>query len=390
MWQLSTSVVPAGIKDFVVVLRKLRLAIHLLLIDKNEAGQKALFAYGWENVELTVPELAASVSKGIAYTAQLAGRRKAANFLASDIVSVDIDRGMTIEQALAHPLVARHAGLIYTTASHTPDAHRFRIVFPTPRTITDAREMRAVARSLALRLSGDPAAVDATRISFGARQAQTWLLGGELSVELLNELIAQSINPPESDRANGGVLVGVCSALALNPTQSIRLAGGMALPFSKVPGKTVVYCPFHADENASAFVVTSQRGVNGLHCAACACTYWPADGEDDVDFLNFDRVVRQAREHFEQHKDYGPLGQFLNSTAAQIGLLGCNIAITDREPAPPKLLRGLTLVKAPKGAGKTESLKRLIADARKVLPHRSPALADPAKLQAAGPGLLPR
>lgn len=156
--------------------RKLRLATNPHLINKNEIGGSELFAYGWENRELTLGELAEAIKQGIAYTAQLKGKRKAANFLASDIVSVDVDRGMTIEQALAHPLVANHAGMIYTTVRHTPEAHRFRIIFPTPRTITDPAEMRAVARSLALRLNGDPTVVDPARIFFGNRGAQVWLL----------------------------------------------------------------------------------------------------------------------------------------------------------------------------------------------------------------------
>jgi hypothetical protein len=186
-----------------------------------------------------VAELATTVTDGIALTAQLTGRRKTANYFRSDMVTVDIDHGMTVEQALAHPLVARHAALIYTTASHTPTAHRFRIVFITPRTITDAREMWALARSLALRLGGDPAATDATRISYGNRGAQTWVFEGrELSVELMEELIAQSINPPAPDNPVGGVLAGVRSALKVDPSQLIRLANGMVLPFAQVPGKT--------------------------------------------------------------------------------------------------------------------------------------------------------
>jgi hypothetical protein len=348
--------------------RKFRLATNRHLVDKNVAGRPDLYVYGWENVERTITEIAKLVSTGVAFTAQLTGRRKSANFFASDVVAVDIDRGVTIEQALEHPIVKQHAGLIYTTASHKPDAHRFRIVFPTPRTITDPSEMRALTRSLALRLSGDPAAVDATRISFGARGAQTWIYEGrELSSELLDELIAQSICPPVTDKATGGALAAARSALKIKPEQMIRLAGGMTLPFSRVPSKAQVHCPFHADEHASAHVVISQRGAHGLHCAACAQSYWPADGADDFDFLDFDRAVRQAHENFELHRDWGPLGPVLNSSAAKIGLLGCNIVITDGEPAPPELLRGLTLIKAPKGSGKTESLKSLIARSRKVL-----------------------
>jgi hypothetical protein len=347
--------------------RKLRLAINRQLIGKNEAGRKDLFVYGWENVEVTLAKLAAAVTEGIAFTAQLTGKRKAANFLASDVVSADIDRGMTIEQALDHPIVKQHAALIFTTSSHTPTAHRFRIVFVTPRTITDAREMRALARSLALRLGGDLAATDATRISYGNRGAQTWLVDGELSIELLDELIAQSINPPVTNRAAGGVLAGVRSALRLDPSQLIRLADGIVLPFSKVPPKSQVHCPFHADEHASAFICTSERGVNGLRCSTCVGTYWPPGGEDDVDFHHFDRVVRQVREYFERHRDYGPLGILLNMSAPRVGLLGCNIDSNGRDPAPPKLFPGLTLIKSPKGSGKTAALKRLITDSATTL-----------------------
>ena len=45
--------------------KKLRIAINPHLIDKNEAGREAPFVHGWENVELTVAELATSVSAGI-------------------------------------------------------------------------------------------------------------------------------------------------------------------------------------------------------------------------------------------------------------------------------------------------------------------------------------
>jgi hypothetical protein len=66
--------------------------------------------------------------------------------------------------------------LVYTTASHSAEAHRFRIVFRTPRTITNPHEIRAATRSLALRLNGDPAVIDAARIFFGNRNARVWLL----------------------------------------------------------------------------------------------------------------------------------------------------------------------------------------------------------------------
>jgi Origin of replication binding protein len=320
------------------------------------------------NGELTPAELAAWVREGKAFCAQVSGSRKAANFLASDVVTVDVDGGMTIEQALKHPIVKNHATLIYTTVNHRPDAHRFRIVFALPRTITSDREMRAIARSLALRLNGDPAAVDATRISFGSRGAQTWVFDRELSVELTDELIAHSVNPPESDVIGIAERVATTrSGLRVRPEQPIRLAADRRLvPLSQVPVRTAIFCPFHQDENPSAFVLVSTAGVKGIHCAACAHTFFCAPA-DEFDFHDFDREVRRAAEHYENHRDFGPLGPLFNSPSAQIGLIGSNVTIANGTPAPSELLPGVTLVKSEKGSGKTQALKAHVNDANSVL-----------------------
>ena len=66
------------------------------------------------------------------------------------MISVDIDDGKPIDELLQDPVVAGHATIIYTTHSHTLDAPRYRVVFALPRTITDAKEAVAVARSLTL------------------------------------------------------------------------------------------------------------------------------------------------------------------------------------------------------------------------------------------------
>jgi hypothetical protein len=165
--------------------KKLKLAINRQLIDKNVAGGGRLFVDGWQNVELTTTELGDIVQQGIAYTAQLSGPRRAANFLASDIGSVDIDKGLRVEEALTEQLVRGHGTLLYTTASHRPDRQRFRIIFALPRTITDQTEMRAVTRSLALRLRGDPSVSDPARLFFGNRSAEVHLIGRAITMELL-------------------------------------------------------------------------------------------------------------------------------------------------------------------------------------------------------------
>jgi hypothetical protein len=161
--------------------QKLKIALHPNLIDKNEAGDKSLFAFGWQNVEVTPDEFTTAIAEyGWAYCAQLTGVRKESNFLACNVASVDVDHGLTVEEALASPLVQQHALLLYTTVRHTPDDHRFRLVFPLSEPITDPRRMRQISRGLARRLGGDMAATDPARISFGNRKAQVHHIGGAI------------------------------------------------------------------------------------------------------------------------------------------------------------------------------------------------------------------
>ena len=70
---------------------------------------------------------------------------------------------------LCHPIVEKHLTMLYTTARHTEQEHRFRLIFALPRTIETAKEMVAASRSLALRLSGDLASTDAARLYYGSR-----------------------------------------------------------------------------------------------------------------------------------------------------------------------------------------------------------------------------
>jgi hypothetical protein len=120
-----------------------------------------------------------------------------------------------------------------------------------------------------------------------------------------------------------------------------------------------VHCPNHDDANPSAFTVRSNRdSAIGIHCMACKATFWPIDARDHYDFDAFDRLFEERR-----------LGQ-QKPDAEATGL--------DRffPPEPrferfqrrflPKLYYqpGITLVKSPKGSGKTEALKHLLDEIR--------------------------
>ncbi len=317
--------------------RKLRLSINAGIVNKT-VPDNSLYVDGWENVELTIAEFAEAVAgQGHAYCAQLKGRRESRNFLASDIVSVDVDHGMTIEEALANPLVRDSAALLYPTSSHTDADPKFRIVFVTPRTITDPNEMEAISRSLALRLMGDSAVTDAAHLFFGHRGVESIMIGRQLGEVLVAELIAQgkiAKGKRQLDSRNSSLIVAANVA--------VRLADDQVLPLQDVVGRPSAYCPYHADRRPSAFVVTSRAGVKGIHCSTCGQTYWPS-GDISFSFDHFEQAVREA------HRVGGGTGD----------LGGVKIDIVSGKATPERLDPGLTFIKSPKGTGKTEGVKRL-------------------------------
>lgn len=176
--------------------KKLKLSLNDHLFNKDAPAGDQYRAEGFEAVELTLEELAIAVSEGTAYSAQFDGSyRNKDNFLASDIISLDFDGGVTIDQILENDVVRRHASLLYTTVSHSDDEHRFRLVFILPRTIECANEMRWATKALSLRLGSDPASTDAAHYFAGSQGCHTKLLDGSISPILLDELIEDGRKP---------------------------------------------------------------------------------------------------------------------------------------------------------------------------------------------------
>lgn len=79
---------------------------------------------------------------------------------------------MTLDEALAHPFIQQHCALIYTTPSHTPDWHRFRLVWLLPEFIQDISIYEATIRLLLEQLPHDPACKDGVRVFYGNTQAE--------------------------------------------------------------------------------------------------------------------------------------------------------------------------------------------------------------------------
>lgn len=337
--------------------KPLRISVNSRLYNKNQYEDVDAFIHGWENAELTIPQLAEWVSGGSAYCAEMKGSRNKNSFVASGILSADIDDGMTWDEAKDDPLVKSYASLMYTTVNHTEEENKFRIIFALENPIEDAKAMNCALRSLSLRLKGDLSATDATRIFYGSSDCKFEVFDNGLYDELVTELIEQSINTTSSKNIqkyqDGGTSP---SAITISKEAKLQTADGGFHAIIDIPVSTKVHCIFHKDNNASAIVLENKHGVKGLYCSTCASTYWSGSNHANVDFNEFEKVVTAIKEKVTGHS----LDHFLNPDLFKIA----DIHFLNTEYLPPPHLlplnKGAIFFKSPKASGKTEFLVNLV------------------------------
>ncbi|MBQ5946298.1 plasmid replication protein, CyRepA1 family [Massilia sp. ST3] len=366
----------------------LKLAINRHIIGKIECDSEQnqepdprweIFTSMCENVEVTPAEFADYINKGYAFCAQHKKRKRNANFTGTNILTVDIDKGMTTEHALADPFVQRYGTILYVTASHTPERHRFRIIFALERTITDAEEMRMAYQGIIRKFGGDESCSDACRGFFGSLGCNPILLGNALPNEELSKIITRGADRRVSDRVcgdKGGEIGGKATQTSHEPlekNQMVRLAreGGRMTPLAGLPKWTAIHCPMHTDHRPSAFVVTNKNGVNGVRCQSCAASFWPeTEIREKRKPYNFYEI-----ESFIYDEDYHQTpANFYDMDAADAdptlldelpGERTSHILNSKYLPSIP-LQDGVTFVRSPKGSGKTEWLKKIVDRCRQL------------------------
>ena len=153
------------------------------LLDKNKRqillykGKKVYIAYQWENYEGSYPEVFDLITvTGLPIAPTLIdeadGHKIDANFLSHSLLMVDIDSGMTIAELLADDLYNEFGSGYYTTASHTEESPRFRVIFVLETDITLATDMRLLYRwFLTYYKNADTSCKDATRLFYGSINA---------------------------------------------------------------------------------------------------------------------------------------------------------------------------------------------------------------------------
>lgn len=357
---------------------KLYVAINQTIINKldsTDAAQKKSFSTGFVNVEFTLDELIEHVNKGFSFCAQHNKRKTTANYIGTNVLAVDMDMGMTLEEANANPFIQKYAALIYTTPSHTPESHRFRIVFILPRIITNAVEMKYAYQGMIKKFGGDESCKDACRAFFGSKDSNPEKFGNILSSEELDSIIELGKVKKITDSvcSTEGVDRGSTSTqTSLNPlekNQMVRLAdfSKTLVLLTSLKRSTTIHCPIHNDKNPSAYVIVNKSGMHGVGCQTCGLSFWPKDvlwkkikEINSNPFLQhvYDSQHEGDPSNFYSDEDFELHPELLVPTPSNVTVMSKKYL-----PAFP-LHEGLTLVYSPKGTGKSECLSVIVEECK--------------------------
>lgn len=172
-------------------------------LEREKFTKDQLFADQFVNVTLTPEEFVMEIRQGHAYCSPLkeeAGyRRSTAAFAGSAVISIDVDSGMTLKEALENDFIKANGLLIYTSSNHQrvkksgsaelPPCDRFRVLFLLEEEITDPSEYIKATRALVAYFKADPASSDPCRLFFGNTNAETFILGHLLHRDVLASVI---------------------------------------------------------------------------------------------------------------------------------------------------------------------------------------------------------
>lgn len=120
---------------------------------------------------ISLRKLADNMANGCTFKCAYMNGTKNTDFVSQQLYGLDFDHGITIEDGLHK---CETLGIMpvfgYTTFSHTPENHRFRLIFCNDKVIYDVGERRKIQLSLMKAFGfADPACKDETRMFFGGR-----------------------------------------------------------------------------------------------------------------------------------------------------------------------------------------------------------------------------
>jgi Origin of replication binding protein len=337
--------------------RKIRVAIRCDMVNKADESQLNLSGTGWENVEITVEQLVEHVEKGFPFTHQFSGgHRKKENFLGADILVADIDDGMSIEDAFAHPFVKNYASLLYTTASHTEGRNRYRIIFLLDKRVNGAESYEAMYAKLMSIIPTDRNIKSCAQFFFGNTKTQVHWILKSIPDEKIYKMVGggmeeriRASNPPSPAELTSDTLVKV-------KYKNLQL-------LSSLPERTSIHCPFktHADKNPSAFVKINSEGTRGVECRSCGQSGWTENIQFREDaFGYFEKMVKEYANQENSHFQYR--GFTNHDHELETSMARSNYHVTDSKLLLiEETIPGINLIKSPKGSGKTHALSKIVS-----------------------------
>jgi len=338
--------------------KKIRVSLRTDIIDKANEQEQKLLGKGWFNHEITVRDLMGHVANGHPFGPQWsAGKRDKNHFIGTDLLVADMDKGvMTIDEAMASPFVRDNATVIYTTPRHTPEEHRFRIVFVLDRRICDADSYSALYSSLKREIPTDPQTGTGATFFYGCRDTEMIWIGKSLPVRLINEMITLGMrqSPLIKNTAHSGTIT---------PNMLVKVKNLGLRELGSLTSGTSIHCPFgtHADHSPSAFVKVNHHGTRGVECRSCGQSSWTESTPRMADtFDTFDRAVRENAGQANSHFQYVGLTQFEHELETSIATHNFHLIEQEKITAVPTM-PGIHLIKSPKGSGKTHALVDLLS-----------------------------
>lgn len=157
------------------------------LPTKAEKGKEARFTskpYSPKVVEISTNEdLVDIITKNCWSPFIFKEFRRASDFISVDFLVYDIDEGQTIEEVekVIHNLDI-HC-LVLPTTSHTEEDHRFRVIIPLSKTVTDTESYNDTFAKMAEYFSIDPACSDVARFFFGSTTVDGFYFEGSKLLE---------------------------------------------------------------------------------------------------------------------------------------------------------------------------------------------------------------
>lgn len=176
-----------------------RVAVSTWALDHKlapGAPEWAAFNASFVCQDLTPFNFAQAIWDGHPFTTWHANNwRTSANYVCGQHLGLDFDAGdqtCTLPALLDNPFIHRHANILYTTPSHTPEAPRARVVFLLDTPIMQAPNYALAAAAL-LWLFGtaDRQCKDPARFFYGSLRCEIEMFDNVLSLATVKHIIAQ-------------------------------------------------------------------------------------------------------------------------------------------------------------------------------------------------------